>query len=197
MPAARQRSRSPAMACAVMATIGVRRPVAGSASRMRRVASKPSISGICTSIRMRSKSARRAAASTASRPFIAWVSECPRFSRMPVASARLITLSSASRMRSAAVTCARPAVLPRSPRRGVGAADRDEQQRGEMERRALAGDALDPHATAHFSDELRGDGQAESGAAVGARGRAVGLREGLEDQRLFLRRECRCRCRRR
>ena len=35
-------------------------------------------------------------------------------------------------------------------------------------------------------DQLRGDGQAQPGAAVLARGRAVGLREGLEDQLLLL-----------
>ena len=50
MPAARQRSRSPFMAWAVMAMIGVWAPVAASRARMAAVASKPSISGICTSI---------------------------------------------------------------------------------------------------------------------------------------------------
>ena len=54
MPAARQRSRSPFMAWAVMAMIGRCRPVPFSSRRMRAVASKPSISGICTSISTRS-----------------------------------------------------------------------------------------------------------------------------------------------
>ena len=57
MPAARQRSRSPAIACAVIATMrrGARRWRARD-SRMPPVASKPPISGIWTSIRTRSKS---------------------------------------------------------------------------------------------------------------------------------------------
>ena len=51
MPAARQRSRSPFMAWAVMAMIGMWPPVAASRARIAAVASNPSISGICTSIR--------------------------------------------------------------------------------------------------------------------------------------------------
>ncbi len=52
MPASRQRSRSPFIALAVMAMIGVCRfPVSRSFSRITLVASNPSISGICTSIR--------------------------------------------------------------------------------------------------------------------------------------------------
>ncbi len=44
MPAARQRSRSPGIALAVSATIGVRRPFSPlRAARMARVASKPSM----------------------------------------------------------------------------------------------------------------------------------------------------------
>ena len=55
MPAARQRSRSLVMAWAVMAMIGVCLPVWRSVSRMIRVASKPFISGISTSISTTSK----------------------------------------------------------------------------------------------------------------------------------------------
>ena len=51
MPAARQRSRSPCIACAVSATIGSRRRCrAFSRSRIACVASNPPISGICRSI---------------------------------------------------------------------------------------------------------------------------------------------------
>ena len=50
MPAARQRSRSPCIACAVSATIGTCAPVPRLARADRSVASKPLISGICTSI---------------------------------------------------------------------------------------------------------------------------------------------------
>ena len=52
MPAARQRSRSPFMAWAVKATMGTWPPVAFSRSRMAAVAAKPSISGICMSMRI-------------------------------------------------------------------------------------------------------------------------------------------------
>ena len=46
MPASRQRSRSPSIACAVMAMIGRCSPVAAPARGSRAVASKPSMSGI-------------------------------------------------------------------------------------------------------------------------------------------------------
>ena len=61
MPAARHCSRSPAIALAVSARIGVCRPVARSCSRMTAVASSPPISGICTSIRMMSNGSDRGA----------------------------------------------------------------------------------------------------------------------------------------
>jgi hypothetical protein len=64
MPAARQRSFSPAVAEAVSAMIGTRSPGA-SACRIRRVAAKPSSRGICRSIRTASNrppAARAAAA---------------------------------------------------------------------------------------------------------------------------------------
>ena len=57
------------------------------------------------------------------------------------------------------------------------------------------GVALDPDPAAHQLDQPRGDGQAQAGAAVPPRRRAVGLREGLEDRRLLLGAGCRCRCR--
>ena len=53
-----------------------------------------------------------------------------------------------------------------------------------------------PHAdlAAHQLDELLGDREAEPRAAVFPRRRAVGLREGLEQPRLRVLGECRCRC---
>ena len=69
MPAARHFSRSPFMALAVMATMGVRRPPP-SLSRIRAVASKPSISGIWPSMSTASYRVR-ATASTASLPLSA------------------------------------------------------------------------------------------------------------------------------
>ena len=55
MPAARQRSRSPFIACAVIATMRMWPPVDALARRMAAVASSPPISGICTSISTTSK----------------------------------------------------------------------------------------------------------------------------------------------
>src|SRR3712207_8580468 len=46
--------------------------------------------------------------------------------------------------------------------------------------------ALHPHPPAHQLRQLRRDGQAQPGAAVAARRRAVGLGERLEDGRLLL-----------
>ncbi|PYR03475.1 MAG: hypothetical protein DMG00_26180 [Acidobacteria bacterium] len=60
--------------------IGTRSPVSCSASRIAAVASKPPISGICTSIRIASTGSRSSAAS-ASRPLAAIVTRCPRRSR--------------------------------------------------------------------------------------------------------------------
>ena len=55
--------------------------------------------------------------------------------------------------------------------------------------------ALDADPPAHQLHQLAADGQAEPGAAVAAGGRAVGLREGLEERLGALVRRCRCRCR--
>ncbi len=54
------------------------------------------------------------------------------------------------------------------------------EPRGEAERASLAGLALDGDAAAHQLGQLLGDGKAEPGAAIFARGRGVGLLEGLE-----------------
>ena len=59
----------------------------------------------------------------------------------------------------------------------------------EVEGAALADRALDPDPAAHHLHQLRGDGQAQAGAAVLARGGGVGLGEGLEDQPLLFGRD--------
>ena len=55
--------------------------------------------------------------------------------------------------------------------------------------------ALDPDPAAHQLDQLAGDGQAQPGAAVLARRRAVRLGERLEDRLAACPAGCRCRCR--
>ena len=57
MPAARQSLRSLFWALAVIAMMVRRWPLCRSSSRMRQVAIRPSMTGICMSIRIRSKSA--------------------------------------------------------------------------------------------------------------------------------------------
>ncbi len=52
---------------------------------------------------------------------------------------------------------------------------------GEVEGAAFPGGALDPDLSLHVLDELLGNGQAQSGAAVESCGRAVGLGESVED----------------
>ena len=81
--------------------MGVRRPRPRcfSASRIRRVASKPPTSGICTSIRTRSK-VPAPQACTASRPLAARVASWPARLRASMASCWFTRLSSATRMRS-------------------------------------------------------------------------------------------------
>ena len=100
MPAARHLSRSPFIACAVIATIGTCRPVRARDCRIAAVASRPSISGICTSIRTRSKAPRRRRPSTASRPLLRHATVWPCFSSIATASRWLTGLSSASSTRS-------------------------------------------------------------------------------------------------
>src|SRR5215469_48798 len=56
------------------------------------------------------------------------------------------------------------------------------------EHRALARLARHRHIAAHHARELAGDGKAEPGAAVAARGQGIGLGEVLEQFRLLLRR---------
>ena len=88
---------------------------------------------------------------------------------------RLVALSSTTRTRQAASRSG-GAAAPAGP------ASRQAEPRGEVERAAPARLALDPDPAAHQRDQPRRDGQAQAGAAVLPRRRAVGLREGLEDR---------------
>ena len=81
-----------------MATIGMWVPVVFSFSRIIAVASRPPISGICTSIRMRSNP-RCSKAASASRPLRATTTVCPCFLRMRTANSWFTELSSANRIR--------------------------------------------------------------------------------------------------
>ena len=75
------------------------------------------------------------------------------------------------------------------PARGRPGARLGPEAPGEEERAAPPRLALDGQVPAHQPREAPADGEAEPGAAVAARGRAVGLGEGLEEPRLLLGRD--------
>ena len=80
-------------------------------------------------------------------------------------------------------------------RAAIGPARRPRARSVNQNVRALARRCSHADLAAHQLDELPADRQAEAGAAVAARRRAVGLRERLEQLRLCRRPGCRCRCR--
>ena len=90
------------MVLAVTAMIGVRtRPLSASSARIMCVAVRPSMTGICTSIRMRSHVATRQA-SRASAPFSTITVLNPICSSRVCSTRRLTPLSSAASTRKAA-----------------------------------------------------------------------------------------------
>jgi len=98
---------------ALMARIGSRKPICW---RRMRVASKPSMTGICTSISTRSNAAGSARSrSTAWRPCSATVTTAPLGSSTPRATTWLVGLSSTSRMRAPRSTLAGAAGATPSP----------------------------------------------------------------------------------
>ena len=139
MPAARHISRSPSIAFAVIATIRSGR--SGQRARMRRVASRPSISGIWTSISTRSYGSR----SRRVEDLEAVARDRPRRSpsarAASTASFTFTALSSASRIRSG---CVSPSPAPDAAI-GVGRAAarrhvrREHGQHGVEQRRRLDG----------------------------------------------------------
>ncbi|MNL11477.1 hypothetical protein D3C87_1323150 [compost metagenome] len=98
MPQASARSRSPAMASAVMAITGSL--AQRDCSRILRVAVYPSITGIWQSINTPSKSASRSSCSSACAPWKARLSSMPALSNSSHASSRFNSLSSTSNSRA-------------------------------------------------------------------------------------------------
>ena len=196
MPAARQRSRSPCIACAVSATIGVR--AAGRASRRadrRRRLEAVHLRHLhvhqhdVEALR-RAPLDRLAAVVDDRRPWWPALLEQPRATRW------LTGLSSASRTCSAPRRRRRGRPPPPRPAPAAGAPRPTPSGTREVERAARRGRRSRPQSRPPISShQLRRDRQAEAGAAVLARRRAVGLRERLEDRCCLLRRRCRCRCR--
>ena len=108
--------------------------------------------------------------------------------------------SSSSRMRrlvalSSTTRTGRPPA-PRLGGSGAGASLAGGRERGgEVERAALARPRSRPRSARPSARPAATRSQAEAGAAVLARRRAVGLREGLEDRSAACPAGCRCRCR--
>ena len=184
MPAARHRSRSPIIACAVMAMIGIRRPP-DSVARMAAGRLEP-VHFRHLHVHQDDVELCRACASTALRPVSATTTSWPQRSSSRWASIWLTLLSSTSstfRLRPPAAAAGRSAAA-----RGDGRRRGLHQLRREMER-AAAFAALDPDQAAEYPDQVPADRQAQAGSAELARGRSVRLAERLEDDRVLLRRD--------
>src|SRR5476649_1628444 len=152
-----------------MAMMGTWRPVPRSFRRMAAAASRPFISGICTSIRMASNWSPTSA-SIASRPLAATVTRWPCFSSIRTASFRFTALSSASRIRRDL-----PIV--------------NLHMSGKAETASVARAAFDAESSSHHGNQPRRDGQAKAGASKAAGHGAVRLREGFEDGLLLVERD--------
>jgi hypothetical protein len=176
IPAARYRSRSLAITFAVSATIGTR-PAGGGSARMRRVASTPSITGICTSISTRSNPPRDAS-STASAPSSANTTSCPCRPSMSPSRSRLSSMSSASSSRSGRTEAGSKPARP-----DATAASPTSSATSNQNRLPTPGALSTPISPAHGLDQPLADRQPEPAAAVAARGRAVRLGEGPEQPR--------------
>ena len=186
IPASRKRSLSPCMACAVTATIGRCAPERRSRSRIAAVASSPSMTGICTSMKTRSKVSIDAQVGGFPAvgddrddvaEFVEHQLQHSLIHRDIVRDQDLETPWSAASVAGAIGPARRRAI-------GIGRRRRLEPD-GEMERAAAPLRALDPDAAAHQLHEALRDGEAETRAAVASGRRAVGLGELLENQRLL------------
>ena len=180
MPASMLARRCSASTLAVIAMIGTRGlPAASACARIRRAAARPSSTGICTSIRIRSNLSL-AASSTAARPSPA--------SLHHVAAAFELQAQQLAVLRHV-VGHQDPQRRQRRQRRGRARARelrlrqaRQHQRQQHVEGGAGARLALGPDASVHQFDQLLADRGAQAGAAEAARHRGVGLRERFEDR---------------
>ena len=188
MPDSRHRSRSPSRAEAVIAMIGTRWP-GSSCARIARVAAKPSMRGIRQSIRTAAKpwpareGGDRLHAVGGDLGVEAGVLEHADGDHL----VDVVVLDDEDPLLRAPGRTR----LPDRADRAQHVAGRGREARGEAERAAAAGLALDGDPAAHGADQLAGDGQAEAGAAVPPGGRGVGLGEGVEEPLLGLARDAR------
>ncbi len=193
MPAARSCAPSPATPSEVSSSSRVA-AIAGSA-RIARASARPSMPGICMS-RIAASYGVPSRAAVAQRGERGGAVRSRAGAHLPATARGAGGSRDWSRCRRRRARAARRARSPAPRRRSrFGVALRAAERHREEEARAAARLALDADLAAHQVDELLRDREAEAGAAEAARGRAVGLRERLEEPRLRLARRCRCRCR--
>ncbi len=166
-------------------------------ARMRRVASRPSMRGICMSIRIRSEACAGPGVPRACKPSSATSTWRPTACSNSIATCWLTGLSSASSNRAPRMrwrSADGRILLERRSRVQPARPCRLAKPGGEPEGAAAPGLLCTPTCRPSAGQALR-DGQPQAGAAEAAGGRGVGLLEGLEEAGAACRRRCRCRCR--
>src|SRR2546430_10016538 len=170
-PAARKRSRSLAIECALAITIGI----PGISTLIRRIASSPSMPGMATSIRIMAGRSLRAM-STACRPSAAIKTGYPAFSSTRLQRRWATSLSSATNTLKALLS---PAFASGMPELQGFDAFRGERDR-EVERRAMPDRALHPDLASVHLHDLLNDREAKASPGNRLRRAAAYAPEALE-----------------
>src|SRR5438309_297013 len=170
-PAARKRSRSLAIECALAITIGI----PGISTLIRRIASSPSMPGMATSIRIMAGRSLRAM-STACRPSAAIKTGYPAFSSTRLQRRWATSLSSATNTLKAPS----PVISSGMPElQGFGVLS--DQGDGEVERRTVPHRALHPDLAPVHLHDLLNDREAKASPGNRLRGAAADAAETLEN----------------
>src|SRR5207249_8571273 len=172
-PAARKRSRSLDIECALAITIGI----AGISALMRRIASRPSMPGMATSMRIIAGRWWRAM-STACSPSPAIKTGYPAFSSTRLQSRCATSLSSATRTEGGLVVPA-PSVSGMPELQCVRAFGRERDR--EVEGRAVTDGAFHPDLAPVHLHDLLNDREAEASPGNRLRGAAAYPTEAFED----------------
>src|SRR5437773_8550671 len=171
-PAARKRSRSLAIECALAITIGI----PGISTLIRRIASSPSMPGMATSIRIMAGRSLKAM-STACRPSAAIKTGYPAFSSTRLHRRCATSLSSATNTLKSPFPPAFASGMPELQGPGAfrGQGDR------EMEGRAVPDRAFHPDLAPVHLHDLLNDREAEASPGNRLRGTAAYPTEAFED----------------
>src|SRR5438093_6863010 len=170
-PAARKRSRSLAIECALAITIGI----PGISTLIRRIASSPSMPGMATAIRIMAGRSLRAM-STACRPSAAIKTGYPAFSSTRLQRRWAPSLSSATNTLKALLSSAFASGMPELQGFDAFRGERDR----EVERRAMPDRALHPDLAAVHLHDLLNDRETKASPGNRLRGAAADASETLE-----------------